>query len=108
LRRGVGAKDVILAIIGKIGTAGGVGYALEYAGDTIRNMDMAGRMTICNMSIEAGARAGMIGVDDTTLNFVHHRPMAPQGEEWDSACEYWRTIVVIICTPIPKRTHIRL
>ncbi|MDM5147218.1 3-isopropylmalate dehydratase large subunit [Candidatus Persebacteraceae bacterium Df01] len=92
LRRGVGAKDVILAIIGKIGTAGGVGYALEYAGDTIRNMDMAGRMTICNMSIEAGARAGMIGVDDTTLNFVHHRPMAPQGEEWDSACEYWRTL----------------
>ena len=92
LRQGVGAKDVILTIIGKIGTAGGVGYALEYAGDTIRDMSMAERMTVCNMSIEAGARAGMIGVDETTLEFVCGRPLAPRGQQWEQACAYWRTL----------------
>ena len=92
LRRGVGAKDVILAIIGKIGTAGGVGFAMEYAGEAIRDLDMAGRMTVCNMSIEAGARAGMIAVDDATLAFVESRPMAPRGKMWERAADYWRTL----------------
>ena len=92
LRRGVGAKDVILAIIGKIGTAGGAGFAMEYAGEAIRGLDMAGRMTVCNMSIEAGARAGMIAVDDATLDFVESRPMAPRGKTWERAADYWRTL----------------
>ena len=93
LRRGVFAKDMILYIIGKIGVAGGVGHVLEYAGDAVRNLDMAGRMTVCNMSIEAGARAGMIGVDETTLSFVRRRPLTPQGAQWEAACDYWRTLV---------------
>ena len=92
LRRGVGAKDVILAIIGKIGTAGGAGFAMEYAGEAIRGLDMAGRMTVCNMSIEAGARAGMIAVDDSTLAFVESRPMAPRGKMRERAADYWRTL----------------
>lgn len=90
LRNGVGAKDVILAIIGKIGTAGGVGCALEYGGDAIRALDMAGRMTVCNMSIEAGARAGMIAVDDITLEYVVDRPMSPRGKTLERALDYWR------------------
>ena len=90
LRNGVGAKDVILAIIGKIGTAGGVGCALEYAGEAIRALDMAGRMTVCNMSIEAGARAGMIAVDDATLEYVVDRPMSPRGKTLERALDYWR------------------
>ncbi|MFC0410382.1 3-isopropylmalate dehydratase large subunit [Roseomonas elaeocarpi] len=92
LGRGVTAKDVMLAIIGKIGTAGGTGYVVEYAGEVIRALDMAGRMTICNMSIEAGARAGMVAPDDTTFAYVAERPMAPKGEALERAIEYWRTL----------------
>lgn len=91
-RDGVGAKDLILAVIGKIGVAGGNGYVLEYAGQAIRDLPMSGRMTVCNMSIEAGARAGMIAVDNTTLDYVRGRPLAPGGEVWESACEYWQTL----------------
>jgi 3-isopropylmalate/(R)-2-methylmalate dehydratase large subunit len=92
LAPGVTAKDVVLAIIGKIGTAGGTGHVIEYAGEVIRALDMAGRLTICNMSIEAGARAGMIAPDDTTFEFIRGRPYAPQGEAFDRAVEYWRTL----------------
>jgi 3-isopropylmalate/(R)-2-methylmalate dehydratase large subunit len=89
---GVTAKDVVLAVIGKIGTAGGTGYAIEFAGSTIRNMSMEGRMTICNMAIEAGARAGMIGVDEITVQYVKGRPFAPSGPHWQRAVDYWRTL----------------
>ncbi len=92
LAPGVTAKDVVLAIIGKIGTAGGTGHVIEYAGEVIRTLDMAGRLTICNMSIEAGARAGMIAPDDTTFDYIRGRPYAPQGEAFDRAVEYWRTL----------------
>ncbi|MGI4944493.1 MAG: 3-isopropylmalate dehydratase large subunit [Janthinobacterium lividum] len=92
LAPGVTAKDVVLAIIGKIGTAGGTGHVIEYAGEVIRALDMAGRLTICNMSIEAGARAGMIAPDDTTFEYVRGRPYAPQGGAFDRAVEYWRTL----------------
>jgi 3-isopropylmalate/(R)-2-methylmalate dehydratase large subunit len=92
LARGVTAKDVILAIIGKIGTAGGTGFAVEFAGSAIRAMSMEGRMTVCNMAIEAGARAGMIGADDVTIEYVRGRPYAPKGREWDHAVAYWRTL----------------
>ncbi len=92
LKKGVEAKDIVLALIRKIGTAGGTGYVFEYAGDVIENLSMAGRMTICNMSIEAGARAGMIAVDQTTLDYLKNRPMAPKGEQWDMACDYWKTL----------------
>jgi 3-isopropylmalate/(R)-2-methylmalate dehydratase large subunit len=92
LGRGVTAKDVILAIIGRIGTAGGTGHAIEFAGSTIRALSMEGRMTICNMAIEAGARAGMVAVDDTTIEYVKGRPFAPKGREWDQALAYWRTL----------------
>ncbi|MDY7546622.1 3-isopropylmalate dehydratase large subunit [Glaciimonas sp. CA11.2] len=89
---GVTAKDIVLALIGTIGTAGGTGYAIEYAGSTIRNLSMEGRMTVCNMSIEAGARAGMIAFDDTTLAYVKGRPLSPTGAEWDQALDYWRSL----------------
>lgn len=92
LQKGVTAKDVILHIIGMIGTAGGTGYAIEYAGEVIENMSMEGRMTICNMSIEAGARCGLMAVDEKTIEYVKNRPMAPQGEAWDKALDYWRTL----------------
>ena len=92
LREGVFAKDIILSIIGKIGAAGGAGHVLEYAGDAIRELDMAGRMTICNMSIEAGARAGMVGVDEKTVAFVKDRPLAPKSEHWQAACDHWKTL----------------
>lgn len=92
LQSGVTAKDVVLAIIGKIGTAGGTGYAIEFAGSTIRSLSMEGRMTICNMAIEAGARAGMIAVDDTTINYVRNRPFSPKGEQWDLAVAQWREL----------------
>jgi 3-isopropylmalate/(R)-2-methylmalate dehydratase large subunit len=92
LGRGVTAKDVALAVIGKIGTAGGTGFAIEFAGSAIRGLSMEGRMTLCNMAIEAGARAGMIAVDDTTVNYFKGRPFAPQGENWDKAVDYWRTL----------------
>ncbi|OFZ94881.1 MAG: 3-isopropylmalate dehydratase large subunit [Betaproteobacteria bacterium RBG_19FT_COMBO_58_11] len=90
---GVTAKDIILAIIGKIGTAGGTGYAIEFGGSTIRALSMEGRMTICNMAIEAGARAGMVAVDEHTIDYVKGRPYAPQGALWDQAVAYWRTLV---------------
>ena len=92
LGAGVTAKDVVLAIIGTIGTAGGTGHVIEYAGEVIRALDMAGRMTICNMSIEAGARAGMIAPDDTTFAYIEGRPFAPKGEAFDHAVAYWRTL----------------
>ena len=92
LPRGCGAKDIVLAVIGKIGTAGGTGYTIEFAGSAIRALSMEGRMTVCNMAIEAGARAGLIGVDDTTINYVKGRPFSPQGVEWDQAVAYWRTL----------------
>ena len=92
LAPGVTAKDVVLAIIGRIGTAGGNGHVIEYAGEAIRALDMAGRMTVCNMTIEAGARAGMIAPDDTTFDYIRGRPYAPQGEAFDRAVEYWRTL----------------
>ncbi|WP_332853810.1 3-isopropylmalate dehydratase large subunit [Duganella sp. S19_KUP01_CR8] len=89
---GVTAKDVVLAIIGKIGTAGGTGYCIEFGGSTIRALSMEGRMTVCNMAIEAGARAGIIGVDDVTINYVKGRPFSPAGPHWDRAVDYWRTL----------------
>ena len=92
LKPGVTAKDIILAVIAKIGTGGGAGYVLEYRGQAIRDLSMEGRMTICNMSIEAGARAGMIAPDQTTFNYVQGRPHAPVGEDWDAAVEHWRTL----------------
>jgi 3-isopropylmalate/(R)-2-methylmalate dehydratase large subunit len=92
LGRGVTAKDIALAVVGKIGTAGGTGYAIEFSGSAIRGLSMEGRMTLCNMAIEAGARAGMIAVDDTTIDYLKGRPFAPQGELWDKAVAYWRTL----------------
>jgi len=92
LAPGITAKDLILAVIGRIGTAGGTGHVIEYAGEAVRGLDMAGRMTVCNMSIEAGARAGMIAPDDTTFAYIEGRPYAPKGEAFDHAVEYWRTL----------------
>jgi 3-isopropylmalate/(R)-2-methylmalate dehydratase large subunit len=92
LRPGVTAKDLILAIIGKIGVSGGTGHVIEYRGDTIRALDMDGRMTVCNMSIEAGARAGMIAPDETTYAYLRGRPRAPQGADWDRALERWKQL----------------
>ncbi|KPQ30180.1 MAG: 3-isopropylmalate/(R)-2-methylmalate dehydratase large subunit [Marinobacter excellens HL-55] len=92
LGKGVTGKDVVLAIIGKIGTAGGTGYAIEFGGDAIQSLSMEGRMTICNMAIEGGARVGMVGVDDTTIEYVKGRPFSPKGETWYKAVEYWRTL----------------
>ena len=93
LGRGVTAKDLALAIIGRIGTAGGTGYAIEYAGAAVRALSMEGRMTLCNMSIEAGARCGMVAVDDTTINYLKGRRFAPKGDEWERAVAAWRTLV---------------
>ncbi|MGB5325729.1 MAG: 3-isopropylmalate dehydratase large subunit [Pseudomonadales bacterium] len=93
LRRGVTAKDMILAIIGKIGTAGGTGYAIEFGGEAVRTLSMEGRMTVCNMAIEAGARAGMIAVDEKTIDYCKGRPMAPKGELWEMAVQAWRELV---------------
>ncbi|GAC1405897.1 MAG: 3-isopropylmalate dehydratase large subunit [Burkholderiaceae bacterium] len=89
---GVTAKDIVLAVIGCIGTAGGTGYAIEFGGSAIRALSMEGRMTVCNMAIEAGARAGMIAVDETTVSYVKGRPYSPAGPHWDRAVEYWRTL----------------
>lgn len=89
LPAGVTAKDIILAIIGEIGTAGGTGYALEYAGDAVRSLSMEGRMTVCNMSIEGGARAGMVAPDQKTYDYLKGRPKSPKGEQWDAALRYW-------------------
>jgi 3-isopropylmalate/(R)-2-methylmalate dehydratase large subunit len=90
LARGVTAKDVALAIIGRIGTAGGTGAAIEFAGSAIRSLSMEGRMTVCNMAIEAGARAGMVAVDDTTIEYLKGRTFAPKGADWERAVDYWR------------------
>ena len=92
LAKGVTAKDVVLAIIGRIGTAGGTGYTIEFAGSAIRSLSMEGRMTVCNMAIEAGARAGLVAVDDKTIEYVRGRPFAPKGVEFDQAVAYWRTL----------------
>ena len=93
LGRGVSAKDIALAIIGKIGTAGGTGYAIEFGGSAIRALSMEGRMTLCNMAIEGGARAGMVAVDDNTIDYLRDRPFSPRGEVWDRAVAHWRTLV---------------
>ncbi|MEX5340929.1 3-isopropylmalate dehydratase large subunit [Pseudomonas sp. I2] len=93
LPAGVTAKDIVLAVIGKIGTAGGNGHAMEFAGSAIRELSMEGRMTICNMSIEAGARVGLVAVDDTTVAYVEGRPYAPKGEQWKQAVEAWKGLV---------------
>ncbi len=92
LGKGVTAKDVALAVIGRIGTAGGTGYAIEFAGSAIRGLSMEGRMTLCNMAIEAGARMGFVAVDDTTIDYLRGRPFAPKGEVWERAVAYWRTL----------------
>ncbi len=93
LSAGVTPKDVVLAIIGEIGTAGGTGYALEFGGQVFREMSMEGRMTVCNMAIEAGARAGMVAVDQTTIDYVKGRPFAPKGEQWEAAISSWQDLV---------------
>jgi 3-isopropylmalate/(R)-2-methylmalate dehydratase large subunit len=92
LMPGVTPKDVVLAVIGRIGTAGGTGYAIEFGGNVFQEMSMEGRMTVCNMAIEAGARAGMVAVDEKTIAYVKGRPMAPTGDNWDRAVAYWRTL----------------
>ncbi|MDZ4202632.1 MAG: 3-isopropylmalate dehydratase large subunit [Gallionella sp.] len=92
LRHGVTSKDIALEVIGMIGTAGGTGYAIEFGGDTIRGLSMEGRMTLCNMAIEAGARAGMVAADETTFAYIKGRPFAPKGAQWDAAVTYWRTL----------------
>lgn len=92
LGKGVTAKDVALAIIGRIGTAGGTGYAIEFGGSAIRSLSMEGRMTLCNMAIEGGARMGFVAVDEVTINYLKDRPFSPRGEQWDRAVAYWRTL----------------
>lgn len=93
LARGVTGKDVALAVIGKIGTAGGTGCTIEFAGSAIRSLSMEGRMTLCNMAIEAGARSGLVAVDDKTIEYMRNRPLAPTGAQWDAAVDYWKTLV---------------
>jgi 3-isopropylmalate/(R)-2-methylmalate dehydratase large subunit len=92
VKPGITAKDIVLAIIGEIGTAGGTGYAIEFAGEAIQALSMEGRMTVCNMTIEAGARAGMIAVDDTTINYLKDRPFSPSDENWEKAVKAWREL----------------
>jgi len=92
LNKGITSKDIALALIGKIGTAGGTGYAIEFTGESIRSLSMEGRMTLCNMAIEAGARAGMVAVDDVTLSYVENRPFSPKGEALEKAKAYWKTL----------------
>ena len=92
LKPGVSAKDLVLAIIGKIGTAGGTGHVIEYSGEAIRKLSMEGRMTVCNMSIEAGARAGMIAPDEITFQYLCEKPMSPKGKDWDLALEWWKSL----------------
>ncbi|MDF7675734.1 3-isopropylmalate dehydratase large subunit [Neisseriaceae bacterium ESL0693] len=93
LAQHVSAKDLALYIIGQIGTAGGTGYAIEFGGEAVRQLSMEGRMTLCNMAIEAGARSGLVAVDQTTIDYVRDRPFAPKGDNWDKAITYWRTLV---------------
>jgi 3-isopropylmalate/(R)-2-methylmalate dehydratase large subunit len=92
LAKGCSAKDIVLAVIGQVGTAGGTGFTIEFAGRAIRALSMEGRMTVCNMAIEAGARAGLVAVDDTTIAYVKGRPFSPTGAEWDMALAYWKTL----------------
>lgn len=92
VRHGVSAKDLILAVIGRIGTSGGTGFAIEFQGDAISSLSMEGRMTLCNMAIEAGARCGMVAVDEKTIGYLKGLPLAPAGDEWDKAVAYWRTL----------------
>ncbi|MDQ7072863.1 MAG: aconitase family protein, partial [Gammaproteobacteria bacterium] len=92
VREGVTAKDIVLAIIGKLGTAGGTGYTIEFAGEAIQALSMEGRMTVCNMTIEAGARAGIIAVDDITINYLQNRPFAPTAKNWDKAVSAWQDL----------------
>ncbi|PXB87936.1 3-isopropylmalate dehydratase large subunit, partial [Pseudomonas aeruginosa] len=93
LPAGVTAKDIVLAVIGRIGTAGGNGHAIEFAGSAIRDLSIEGRMTICNMSIEAGARVGLVAVDQKTIDYVKGRPFAPSAEQWDQAVACWQGLV---------------
>jgi 3-isopropylmalate/(R)-2-methylmalate dehydratase large subunit len=93
LPEGVTAKDLVLGVIGRIGTAGGTGYAIEFAGEAVRSLSVEGRMTVCNMAIEAGARSGMVAVDEKTVDYFRHRPYAPQGGQWEEAAHYWRSLV---------------
>ena len=90
--RGVTAKDIVLAIIGKIGIGGGTGHVVEYTGEAIRGLSMEGRMTVCNMSIEGGARAGMVAPDETTFAYLEGRPFVPRGKDFQEAVEYWRSL----------------
>ena len=92
LPKGLTGKDMVLAIIGKIGTAGGTGFTIEFAGSAVRALSMEGRMTLCNMAIEAGARAGLVAVDDKTIEYLRGRPLSPKGVEWDHAVAYWKTL----------------
>ena len=103
---GVTAKDIVLAIIGLIGTGGGIGHVIEYRGSAIRSLSMEGRMTVCNMSIEAGARAGMVAPDDTTFSYIEGREYAPKGKEWETALDYWRSLVTDQDAPFDKQVHI--
>ncbi|CAI3930909.1 3-isopropylmalate dehydratase large subunit [Commensalibacter papalotli (ex Botero et al. 2024)] len=93
LKAGMSAKDIVLAVIGKIGTAGGTGHVIEFTGSAIRNLDMAGRMTVCNMAIEGGARSGLIAPDEVTFEYIKGRPNAPQGADFDAAVKYWKSLV---------------
>ena len=108
---GITAKDIVLAIIGEIGTAGGTGYVIEFGGEAIRALSMEGRMTVCNMAIEAGARAGLIAVDEKTIEYVRGRPYAPKGEQFEQAAAYWRTLrqrpgrELRPCGPHRRRRH---
>jgi len=102
LGTGVTAKDIILAVIGKIGSGGGTGYALEFSGSAIRDLSMEGRMTLCNMAIEAGARTGMVAVDDKTMDYVKGRPFAPSAAQWDKAVAYWRTLTSDPCAKFDR------
>lgn len=106
LSGGVTAKDVVLAVIGAIGTAGGTGYALEFAGSTIRSLSLEGRMTLCNMSIEAGARVGLVAVDEKTINYLQGRPFAPKGVNWDKAVVVWQSLVSDADAPFDKVVEI--
>ena len=106
LSAGVFAKDVVLAIINQIGTAGATGYTIEYAGEVVKQLSMEGRMTLCNMSIEAGARAGLIAVDDKTIDYLRGRPFVPKADQWSAAEEYWRTLVTDVDAEFEKEITI--
>jgi 3-isopropylmalate/(R)-2-methylmalate dehydratase large subunit len=104
---GVTAKDVILSIIGKIGTAGGTGYVIEYCGEVFRNFSMEERMTVCNMSIEAGARAGLVAPDQKTFDYIKGRPLAPKGENWEKALKYWSTLYTDKDAKFDRELHLQ-